>query len=219
MRKSKSYLSSKTRVLRAAVIAGAIGGLVAGGVGGRVVMRLVALVDGETDGQLTDSGATVGAFTVGGTLGFGMVATIAGVLGGLLYVGIRRWIPATHIPKGLIFGLFVMIVPGILVFNPDNPDFQVFEPVLLFHALFVGIFLLYGLLVSTVAEAVYPLPTRHATPGHPRRAIAREVMVLVMLLGLHVFIVGGMLESEGTCLVADGKGGCALRPADVEEGT
>ena len=65
-----------------------------------------------------------------GTFQLFLVTTIAGVVGGLLYRSIRRWIPATHVPKGLVFGLLVMIVPGIIVFNPDNPDFQLFEPVL-----------------------------------------------------------------------------------------
>ena len=105
-------------------------------------MRLVAIVDGDADGRLTDSGATVGEVTVGGTLELFLATTIAGMIGGLLYVGIRRWIPATHVPKGLVFGLAVMIVPGIVVFTTANLDLQLFEPVLLFHALFIGIFLL-----------------------------------------------------------------------------
>jgi hypothetical protein len=210
-------LWSRTRFLRAAVAAGAVGGLVAGGIGGRLVMRLMALVDSETDGQLTDSGATVGAITLGGSLQLVLVTMIAGVVGGLLYVGIRRWIPATRVPKGLVFGLLVMIVPGIIVFNPDNPDFQLFEPVLLLHGLFVGIFLVYGMMVVAVTEALDPAPVRASSPGHARWALAREVAVLVVLLGLHVFMAGGMLEGEGTCLAVDGRGGCALRPTPVED--
>ncbi len=209
---------AKTRSIRAAIAAGALGGLVAGGIGSRVAMRVVAIVDGDSEGRLTDSRARVGEFTVGGTLGLFVVTTIAGVLGGFLYLGIRRWIPATHVPKGLVFGLAVMIVPGIVVFNPDNPDLQMFEPVLLFHALFIGIFLLYGMIVASVAEALHPARPRPPSPRRAGRAIAREAAVLVVLVGLHLFIAGSILEREGTCLFADGKGGCKLRPTDGEGG-
>ena len=165
--------------------------------------------------------AAISAGAVGGLVAGGVggrvamrlvVTTIAGVVGGLLYRSIRRWIPATHVPKGLVFGLVVMIVPGIIVVNPDNPDFQLFEPVLLFHALFVGIFLLYGLLVVAVAEVLDPAPVRASSPGHPRRAMAREVAVLVVLLGLHVFIAGGMLEMKGPAWPSTGRGGARSAP-------
>ena len=43
--------------------------------------------------------------------------------------------------------------------------------------------------------------------------------MLLVLVGLHLFIAGGMLEVEGTCLAVDGKGGCALRPTSDDDGT
>lgn len=205
-----------TRPVRAAIAAGAIGGLIAGGFGSRLAMWIVAIVDGDTEGRLTDSGATVGEITVGGTLQLFLLTMIAGVIGGLLFAGSRRWIPATHVPKGLVFGLALMIVPGIVIFNPDNPDLQMFEPVLLFHALFVGIFVLYGLIVASIAKRLHPERPRSPSPERARRAVAREVIVLTGLLGLHLFVAGGIREGEGTCLAVDGRGGCAVRPADSD---
>ena len=110
-----------------------------------------------------------------------------------------------------------MIVPGIVVFNTDNPDLQLFEPMLLFHALFVGDFVLYGTIVAAVAERLHPARPRPPSPARAGRAITREAAALVALIGLHVFVAGGILEGEGTCLAVDGNGGCARRPADGDD--
>jgi hypothetical protein len=65
--------------LRAGVIGGAMSGAVFGGVGGRIVMRIVALIDQSAYGVRTDSGATVGEITAGGTITLTIVTMLAGI--------------------------------------------------------------------------------------------------------------------------------------------
>ncbi|HEY8173772.1 MAG TPA: hypothetical protein VIH21_11855, partial [Dehalococcoidia bacterium] len=95
-----SRLWARAAAIGAAVIAGALAGALFGGVGGRVVMRLIFLIDDSTEGVRTDSGATVGEFTVGGSLGLLFVSMVAGVIGGLLYLGLRRWLPWQGATRG-----------------------------------------------------------------------------------------------------------------------
>src|SRR3972149_2360631 len=64
--------------------------------------------------------------------------------GGFLGPGARR---------GLLFGRGVALVPAIPIVNEDNPDLQIFEPVLVIVAMLWLLFLLYGLAVGWVASA------------------------------------------------------------------
>lgn len=122
---------ARSKLIRSGVIAGSAAGLVIGGIGSRLIMRVVALVDESKRGRLTDSGATVGQFTLEGTLTLLLLCTIVGAFGGIAYLLLRRWIPS-FAPRGITFGAGLFILPGMLVFNEANPDFQVFTPVLLF---------------------------------------------------------------------------------------
>jgi hypothetical protein len=58
-------------------------GAVFGGVGGRIIMRIVALIDQSAYGVRTDSGATVGEITVGGTIALTIVTILAGIICGV----------------------------------------------------------------------------------------------------------------------------------------
>src|SRR5687768_9544666 len=90
-----------TLPMRWAVGLGALSGLVAAGVGSRLVMRLIALADPATAGTFTDAKATVGDFTLGGTVGLLALGTIAGIMAGPLYLGLRRWLPVPPAWKGI----------------------------------------------------------------------------------------------------------------------
>ena len=75
---------------------GAVAGFFVGGIGSRIVMWILAVVNSEVSGIPTENGNIVGEITVGGTLGlliFGGIFT--GIIGGLFYVMIRRWVPGT----------------------------------------------------------------------------------------------------------------------------
>ncbi len=55
-------------------------------------MRIIALADPSTDGLVTDADATVGDITFGGTINLLLLGTIAGVMGGVVYLGIRQFL-------------------------------------------------------------------------------------------------------------------------------
>jgi hypothetical protein len=174
-------------------------------------MRIIALVDADTDGALTDSSATVGEISLGGTASLLALGTAAGVLGGLLYLGLRRWLWVPQPWRGLAFGVVTLATIGQPVFDPANVDFQIFEPVLLVVLMFVALFLVNGLILARLMARIHPEPAYK--PGKWLPAVASGGMGLVTAAGL-VLIVGTtvtMIDDRGTCLSAAGGGtGCAV---------
>jgi hypothetical protein len=140
--------------LRAGVIGGAMSGAVFGGVGGRIVMRIVALIDQSAYGVRTDSGATVGEITAGGTITLTIVTMLAGIIGGLLYIAIRRWLPWTGVVRGLAFGVLMVFGPGLIAIG--ETDLQIFEPALPIFAMFAALEVFYGILVALIADRLHP---------------------------------------------------------------
>jgi hypothetical protein len=135
------------------LFAGLIAGFVAGGVGSRVAMRIVALVAGhEHYGEVTDAEEIVGEITAGGTAFLVMAGTVLGVLGGLFYVVVRRWLPGTGFRKGLAFGGLLLLLFGSRIIDGDNSDFRRFVSSYLSVGLFTALFFLYGLIVSAIVE-------------------------------------------------------------------
>ncbi len=203
----------KTLPLRWAVGLGALSGLVAAGVGSRVVMKLIALADPSTDGTFTDAEATVGEFTVAGTLSLLVLGTIAGVMGGLVYLGVRRWLPVPRAWKGVAFGVLTLVTVGNVLIDAGNVDFQIFEPVLLVVALFSALFFANGLLLAGLMARFHPEPDYAGRPTLSRAAAT--VILIVCVAGSIVFVGGliGMIEDEGTCLRAAGQGNGCLVPA------
>ncbi|MSQ33730.1 MAG: hypothetical protein EXR60_04855 [Dehalococcoidia bacterium] len=147
-------------------LSGLVAGVIAGGLGSRLVMRILAVANPAARGLETENWNIAGQITADGSIGliiFGGAFT--GVFGGLLYVAIRRWVPGKGLWKGLAFGLFLLLVFGGVLFDPDNKDFGLFGPPALAVALFALLFPLYGLLVSALAERF----DRYVPPlfGHP----------------------------------------------------
>lgn len=200
-----------TLPLRWAVGLGALSGFVAAGVGSRVVMKLIALADPSTEGTFTDAEATVGDFTVAGTLSLLVLGTIAGIMGGLVYLGVRRWLPVPPAWKGVAFGVLTLTTVGNVLIDAGNVDFQIFAPVLLVVALFSALFLVNGLLLAELMARYHPEPAYAHRPWASRAAAG--VIVIVCVVGIIGFVGGtlGMIEDQGTCLRAAGGGnGCAV---------
>ena len=132
------------RMVSLGALGGLITGLLVGGIANRLVMRILALVNGDRAGLVTENGNVAGEITAGGTAGLIIfVGVVSGVIGGLIYVTIRRWLPDLWPIKGLTFGLVLLCIFGrILVFDSDNIDF----------ALFALLFVMFGVVASLATD-------------------------------------------------------------------
>ncbi len=195
--------------LRAGVTAGAISGAVVGGVGGRLVMRIVALIDPSAAGVRTDFGATVGEVTAGGTITLMILTTLAGTIGGVLYIALRRWLPWSGVGRGLTFGVLIVFGPGVIAIG--ETDLQIFEPALPIFGMFAALELLFGAAVALVADRLRPtLPVRRGR----RLAMLLRALHCVAAAAVCVFAVMfamNIIAGEGSCLTAGPEGGCAVR--------
>ena len=191
--------------LPAGVAMGALCGAVVGGVLGRLYMRLIFLLDPDKDGAKTDFG-TVGEVTVGGSLTLAVACAITGAMGGGLYVVVRRWLPGGSTrARGAAFGLLVGFGPGVIFLG--EIDLRVFEPALPIFLGFEALMVLYGVGVALLTDRVSPPATTLDRSGRARWAVMAAGFALVVFA---VLVMGGVYEDRGTCLSADGVGGCAI---------
>jgi hypothetical protein len=203
-----SRLWRATSAPRSAVFAGALSGALFGGVGGRVVMRIVFLIDGSTEGARTDFGH-VGEVTFGGTFTLLMLTTVAGAICGFFYLGLRRWLPGTGPLRGAAFGLLMMFGPALIIFNKDATDLHIFEPILPMFGMFVVLVVLYGIGTALVADRLHPGPS--ASSGKRVDVVVRAAwcVAAAWIVFQAAILTADLRDLEGTCLSADGQGGCA----------
>jgi hypothetical protein len=174
-------------------------------------MRLVFLIDQGTRGAQTDFG-TIGEFTIGGSVRLLVLTTIAGVLGGLMYIGVRRWLPSAGVVRGAYFGLALAFGPGIVALG--EVDLQIAEPAVPIFYMFVALYVLYGVCVAFLTDRLHAEP---AVDAGRRTQIATRVGQGLLALGIvamAVLTTQNVQHEAGTCLSADDTGGCAVR---VEE--
>lgn len=205
-------LWQSTAALRAGVVSGALCGFLVGGIGGRIVMRVIALIDESTDGAEAEFG-TIGEVTVGGTFTLAVLATLAGTIGGAIYVAIRRWLPSSRVTRGLFFGLLMMSGPGVIAVS--EVDLQIVEPALPIFGMFVALILLYGIGVSLLADRLQVPP--QATPSRlvDRATRTLQAAVAIALCAVAILVAFHVNDQAGTCLSADQTtGGCAVPAPD-----
>lgn len=173
------------RYLRGAAI-GMVGGLIAGplvlGFGGRLAMRIMAATsDDRVQGSLTDAEERVGEISLDGTLGLVIfVGLFGGIIGGLVYMLIRRWLRGRAWRAGLVVGLLGLVVvgPGETL-DPDSVDFEILTPRWLAVVMFVALGPAFGIVLAAVVERLdRSYPRLAARP----RAIAAHAPLLVLLL-------------------------------------
>ncbi len=180
-------LLAVARPLSAVVTAGALGGLLVGGFGGRLAMLVLRLTsDATLHGLETDDGFTIGIvssatlFLLFATAGFGL-------LGGLVYLLVRPWLPTRARPW--LFGALCGLVGGALVIRPGGIDFTRLEPLGLAFALFVALPAAYGVVVAKLSERLL-----RRAPGFGKiRAsigglVAISIVALVGRIGLAIAI-------------------------------
>ena len=195
---STEAASGKTlvfRLLRTGTV-GMLGGMLAGGLvgglGGRLMMRILAATSGDgAQGLLTEADERVGKITTDGTLGIVIFVGIAGgVVGGLLYVVVRRWLPRPAWLAGLTLGALLLVVFARLdPLSPHNRDFSILHPAWLAVVLVAVLFPLFGLTVAPLVERL--------ERGYPQHPAAVAPLLLLGLTGPMGLIVGALLIGGG----------------------
>ncbi len=182
------------RFVRAAgigVLAGVATGFIAGGVGGRVAMKVVALTAGAAaQGRITENGNRIGAFTTD-TIFLLFFSTILGMVGGLLYMALRPWLPSYPPWRGLTFGAVLLATVGTATIDAHNFDFTRFGIPWLNVALFASLFLLFGLVVAPLAERIDQFSPRvpFIERPRPRQFAAYAIVGAGGLLGIAVLSI------------------------------
>lgn len=111
------------------------------------VLRLTS--DPSLRGLKTDDDFTIGIFS--GATAFLLFATaFLGVVGGLVYLVVRLWLPERARPW--LFGGLTGIVGGALVIRPNGIDFTLLDPLFLAVAMFIALPAAYGVVMSLLTE-------------------------------------------------------------------
>jgi hypothetical protein len=200
---------ASTWLAMARIIAiGAMAGFGAGFLAGlwtRAAMRLSGFLTVDRNRSLiTDNDAVVGQVTFGGTLFLALMGAAIGILGGVLYVAIRRWLPRRTLVRAGAYGIFLLAVFGFIVMDEHNPDYRLFGPTWLNVGTFSLTYLVYGVLVSIFAEG---LDARMPTLSLRRGAGWRTRLATLALLPFAVFGTLGVLFS---LLSTKGSSGAAI---------
>ncbi len=148
-------------------LATVVSGILIGGVGGRIVMRVSALAAGpEMGGRVTENGNRIGQFTIGGTLILIVfVGALGGVLASVVVVGSEPWLKWMGPARGLGFAVAVLAVYGQF----DSIDFLILEPKTLNVAMFLALFVVFGLTITALFwlfDRKLPKAGEHQQPGY-----------------------------------------------------
>lgn len=201
-------VKARLRSLSIAFLAGGTAGALTAGLGGRLMMRIMAATSSErVQGLQSDADETIGEITFGGSLAFVLfIGVTSGLLGGALYLGLRRWLPRHSARRaGLVLGLLALgLAPLTDAINRDNRDFFLLDPDPLALALIVGIFLLGGMTVASVVErADRSWPHLDGRPGVVTVLVYAPLLVFIPLwfvLLVFVVVVGLTLAIQHTGL-------------------
>jgi hypothetical protein len=138
------------------------------------------------------------------------------MFGGLLYLGLRRWLLVPRAWRGLAFGALTLFTVGQPLFDTHNVDFQIFEPILVVIGLFAALFFINGLILAPLLDRIHPEPVY--PPGKRVPLVVAGAIGIVSVLGFIVMAgtVLTMVDDAGTCYAAFGGGeGCAVFESEV----
>lgn len=172
------------------LVGGIIAGVLVGGLGSRLVMRVLAATSGDgAQGALTEAEERVGQITAGGTIGLVVfVGVFGGVVGGLLYVIVRRVLPARAWMAGLAFGLLLLVCTARLdPLSPENRDFRILTPRWLAVVLVAALFPVFGVVVAAVVERL-----DRSWPRHPASFAPLVLLAPVFPVALFCLLVAGV---------------------------
>jgi hypothetical protein len=187
---------------------GALAGF-AGGFGAGVWVRLAMRVSGIlTEDRnrriLTEADAVVGKATFDGTQFIVLAASFLGIVGGVLFMAIRQWLPASPLVRAVSFSGLMLAIFGFVLLDEHNPDFQLFGPAWLNVGMYGLTYLVYGGLVSVLAERL--------VARVPHLALRRSAGWRVRLATLALVPVGalGVLSIVGVFVAGAENGAAAI---------
>ena len=181
----------RSRVVRSgavALVVGATVGLLVAGGGARLAMRLIALADNREDfGATTGSEATVGEITLGGTVAVLLTGLALGIMGALLYVALRAWLPVRGGYRSVIYVLIVLGLGLSLTIDGNQGDF-VFLDTATSLAAFSAVLVLYAVAVPALIDRLAPRVVRRSRFGHSVVACVLAISLVVGTLAVkHAF--------------------------------
>ena len=180
--------------MASAIAPGFIAGLIIGGLGSRIAMRVMALTSTDTvQGTETEFGATVGQISLGGSIFLLLAGGAIGVLGALMFLALRRWLPGKGWVRGLLFGSSLVAIFGRVIIDSDNEDFVILDPPELAIGMFGTIFVIYGLLFVLLYEGLGPIIMAARTRWVPV-ALVLALFIPLLLTGVFgLFLAGAVL--------------------------
>lgn len=168
-----SSVGTRLRVVATRGAGSLFGALVAGvlviGLGGRLMMRVLAATSSpQAQGTITDMEAVVGRATLAGSVGFVVFVGVgAGMIGWLLRLVLRRWLPARSAVAGLVgagIGAGLLARSSSLL-EPDSIDFVILSPDWLAVTLILGLIITFGMVLGVLTDLSaerWPAPTSRA---------------------------------------------------------
>jgi hypothetical protein len=177
--------------LSSAALFGFVTGAIVGGVGGRVAMLVLRLTsDPSVRGLESDDGFTIGV--VSSETAFLVAATaFLGVVGALVYLLIRPWLPPRLRPwtSGIVAG----VMGGAVVIRPDGIDFRLLSPIPLAVAMFIALPAAYGFVLAVLVERSFQRPVGRRWRSLTGLALLLPLLPLPVTLGLRTTIALGVV--------------------------
>ena len=187
-----------SRHIVAVGLAGIVTGLLVGGVGGRLFMRVAAATAVPTaQGRSTEAGFRVGEITAEGSIGLIIfIGLFTGIVGAVLLVIFEPWMSWAGRWRGLAFGVVLFAAGSATsdIQNPDNIDFRILDNPFVTVPLIVGLFLVFGVVVTRLADFF--------AGRHPPVTTSTRKITYILTAGLGV--LGGLsflpaLFTENLC--------------------
>jgi hypothetical protein len=166
------------------IAGGAIAGVIAGiaaGIGARVAMRMVAL-------GYADASMQVPEFTPAGTTAILITGTVVGAPAGVIFERTLRSLPGPRSLRGLLFGTILLLTLGPLFFFGTEGEFFSNGRI----ALFVPLFLLYGIVIGVALGPATDLARWLPSPARAALAFAAIAGGAFVAFGIFGIITGAI---------------------------
>jgi hypothetical protein len=174
-----TYGEELRELLRIAVVAGVSVGILVIGPGSRLAMFVLRVTSpGSVVGMESDDGFEIGRFTLSGSYQLLALGAAVGVIGALGYIAVAPWLIGPGWFRRFTVGLTAGALVGSMVIVPGGIDFTFLEPTWLAVALFVGLPVVSGILLTLAVDLV---ATPESWTGRGRTAWMLPVVLLALV--------------------------------------